>query len=730
MIARQFSQLLKRKSHTLSISNEVQHALAGKTPVVALESTIITHGLPFPQNVEMALRVEKVIRDAGAVPATIAFINGKPKVGLTINEIEQLADYATRGDVNKVSRRDIAYTVGNNLQGGTTISGTMILAHLAGIKVFATGGLGGVHRGAEVTMDVSADLEELGRTPVAVVCAGPKAILDIEKTMEYLETKGCMVATMGSRGVNVPGFYTRDSGVKSPYNFNDAKDAAKIIHAGNKLGLNSGYLFCVPPPESIALDDAYVERIILTASQKANELGIKGKELTPYLLSEIAKITAGISVKTNVEFVLNNAKVGADIAKELNGLNQTAAGQRLTAGNHQPSQIFETGREKVKNYIAVVGSVAMDTHCIMTGATRMADSNPGIIRSAIGGVGHNVALAAHRSNRDSSVDTKLITSVGDDVSGSAILGLTELQTDGFFIDKKHTTAQYTSMHSSDGNLIVACADMDLPTKIPLDHITAELAKLKPQVVLTDANVSAEVLEILVKLQREQDFKLVFEPTSMAKAGKISKIRALKPFPNQSFFLATPTVAELETMFKSFDYEGKFDVDNWFPIIDSLQVDSSLKKLSKETKSPFFNSILKKGIFQMGCYLIPYIPRLVIKDGANGLYVFTLIDDVSKLEFPNDAANFSILTKGSTLNGSQVGILFEHFEIPEKNVSVINVTGAGDTLVGVLLNELCVHGDIFIGDGDAKYRSLKRAQLGAKLTVEDESNVSKQLGHLA
>lgn len=390
----------------MSISEEVKCALSQGKPVVALESTIITHGLPFPQNLEMAVAVENIIRSNNAVPATTAFLNGIPKVGLAGSEIEQLASYAKTGSINKVSRRDIAYTMAKKLFGGTTISSTMILSHMAGIKVFATGGLGGVHRGAEITMDVSADLEELGRTPVAVVCAGPKAILDIEKTMEYLETKGCLVATQGPPGVKVPGFYSRSSGVTSPYNFENFEEAASMIHSGLALGLKSGYLMCIPPPAEVALSESLIETTIHNATIKAFDLGIKGKKLTPFLLSEIARETQGQSVKSNIEFVLNNAKAAAQIASNLVRLEHP--GQPIL---HQPSSILQPKKNDVKststNTSVVIGSIALDTHCSMTKSVRMSDSNPGCIRSAIGGVGHNVALAANLSNKYPTVQTKL-----------------------------------------------------------------------------------------------------------------------------------------------------------------------------------------------------------------------------------------------------------------------------------------------------------------------------------
>lgn len=306
----------------LVISEEIQQTLNDKQkPIVSLESTIITHGLPYPDNLSMATEVERIIRANGAVPATCAFIEGIPYVGLTSHQLEYLSEQASKKEINKVSRRDIGYTMANKVNGGTTIALTMILSHLAGIKVFATGGLGGVHKDGHLTMDVSADLTELGRTPVSVVCAGPKSILDIGLTMEYLETQGVFVGTYNDNNrtrIEIPGFYCRDSGIQSPYSFNSFVQAASIIHSQNNLmSLKSGNVFCIPPPEDSALPSELINNIIENANEEAKEKGIRGKNLTPFLLSKIANDTKGKSVECNINFVYNNAVSATKIAKEL-----------------------------------------------------------------------------------------------------------------------------------------------------------------------------------------------------------------------------------------------------------------------------------------------------------------------------------------------------------------------------------------------------------------------------
>lgn len=300
----------------LDVSEEVQKALDEGKPVVALESTIISHGMPYPQNVETALNVEKVIRDNGAVPATIAIISGKLRVGISKEEIDHLGRKGL--DVIKASRRDIPVLAAKGEDGATTVAATMILAHLAGVKIFATGGVGGVHRGAETTMDISADLEELAETPVMVVCAGAKSILDLGLTMEYLETKG--VTVFGYQTEELPAFYTRKSGFKVDYRMDTPKELADVYQAKEDLGLRGGMLVTNPIPEEYAMDSDYINKSINEAVEEANRLGIKGKETTPFLLDKIQKITGGTSLAANIQLVYNNAKLAAKIACELSKL--------------------------------------------------------------------------------------------------------------------------------------------------------------------------------------------------------------------------------------------------------------------------------------------------------------------------------------------------------------------------------------------------------------------------
>jgi len=294
----------------LDVNPEVAEALASGKPVVALESTIISHGMPYPQNVETALNVEKIIRENGAVPATIAIIGGRLKAGLTAEEIEY---FGKKGqDIAKASRRDLAVLCARGEDGATTVTTTMIIAHMAGIKIFATGGIGGVHRGAETTMDISADLEELGQTPVMVVCAGAKSILDLGLTLEYLETKGVPVIGYGTE--ELPAFYTRQSGFSVDYRIDSAEELAATFKAQHDLGMKGGMLVANPIPEEYAMPLETINAAIDQAIGECNENGIHGKETTPFLLARVAELTGGNSLASNIQLVYNNAKLAAKTA--------------------------------------------------------------------------------------------------------------------------------------------------------------------------------------------------------------------------------------------------------------------------------------------------------------------------------------------------------------------------------------------------------------------------------
>ena len=308
---------MKNLENYLEIKQEVKEALLYNKPVVALESTIISHGMPYPENVKMAKKVEEIIKSEGAVPATIAIMNGKIKIGLTDKDLEELAQAK---EVAKVSRRDIARILASSTLGATTVASTMILAEMAKIKFFVTGGIGGVHRGYEKTLDVSADLEELAQTNVTVICAGAKAILDLPRTMEYLETKG--VNVVGYQTKVLPAFYTRESDIKLMSFVDTAQELAKIIYTKDELDLKGGTLVVNPIPVEDSIEASYINKIIDKAIEESFNQGIEGKDVTPFLLKRIVEETKGKSLEANLALVYNNAKVGAQIAKAYNEISK------------------------------------------------------------------------------------------------------------------------------------------------------------------------------------------------------------------------------------------------------------------------------------------------------------------------------------------------------------------------------------------------------------------------
>ena len=297
----------------LDIAPEVQQALRDNKPVVALESTIISHGMPYPQNVTTALQVEAEVRAHGAVPATIAIIDGRLKAGLSEEDIELLGK---RGrDAVKVSRRDIPFVIAAGQMGATTVASTMIISAMAGIKIFATGGIGGVHRNAQQSFDISADLQELAQTPVAVVCAGAKSILDLRLTLEYLETHG--VPVVGYQTDTLPAFFTRDSEFSVDYRLNSPLEIARVLHAKWAMGLQGGMVIANPIPDAFAMPRALIDGAIEQALQEASAQGIGGKESTPFLLARVCELTGGDSLAANIQLVLNNARLAAAVGLEL-----------------------------------------------------------------------------------------------------------------------------------------------------------------------------------------------------------------------------------------------------------------------------------------------------------------------------------------------------------------------------------------------------------------------------
>ena len=508
----------------IRIAPSVQAALDAGRPVVALESTIISHGMPFPANLQTAKEVEEVIEKCGATAATIAILDGVCCIGLTPEELDRFAQLGSAGQVSKISRRDVALCVAKGAHGGTTVSCTMLLAHMAGIPVFVTGGIGGVHRGGEDSMDVSADLCELGRTPVMVVSAGVKSILDIPRTLEYLETQGVCVVALGSG--EFPAFFTRASGVEAPARVDTTSEAAAVAHAQHRLGLASGMLVGVPIPVDAEADAALVQGAIDQALQEAAAQQISGRAITPFLLKRIAELSGGKSLASNIALIKNNAKAGAEIAVELARLRGRIGGgggggaDRAGAASSEAAAPVSASGSPV-----VVGGCVADLVCCPDSGTELLPrpSSPGRLECTPGGVGRNIAEALARLG----TFPLLVSAVGQDGMGSLLVEHLEslassgspLQTSGVRRLSEGRTATYTAMMDGGGDLSAAVADMEIHRHISMHLIQEFTTQIRSApLCIADANLCSEALTGLAALARAAGTPLWLEPTSVPKAA--------------------------------------------------------------------------------------------------------------------------------------------------------------------------------------------------------------------
>ncbi|XP_037818341.1 pseudouridine-metabolizing bifunctional protein C1861.05-like [Lucilia sericata] len=526
-----FQRNLSSFRKLLDIHPTVKNALHHQEPVVALESTIITHGMPYPQNLETAFEVEDIVRSAGATPATIALMDGRLKVGLSKDDIVQLAKME-RSDVIKSSRRDLAYVISNGKCGGTTVAATMIVAHMAGIKIFATGGVGGVHRDGHITMDVSADLVELGRTPVTVVSSGVKSILDIPRTLEYLETQGVCVAAYNSEGGKFPDFYTRDSGCKAPYNLQNPLEAAKLINALHQLQLQSGILIGVPIPAEYAADKDLITAAINQAYKDAAAQGVEGKEVTPFLLAAIAKITGGSSLKANMALIKNNAHVAAKIACELsNTVNKNAQPSEHTSTTSRNPLVI--GASMLDLCLTMLDDIPLN----LDGATYRTSA-----KESGGGVGRNLAEAIYKLNGAAS----FVSVIGKDHMGQSLLQLIpESMRHGILIDQEKTTSICSIIFDKFGNCKMCLANMEIHKSLTPKVIRQQEEQFKhTPLVVIDGNLSVNTIETILELSLQYNKPVFFEPTDMLIAGKPFELDTTL---TQQIRLITPNVFELKAI---------------------------------------------------------------------------------------------------------------------------------------------------------------------------------------
>ncbi|XP_042693713.1 pseudouridine-metabolizing bifunctional protein C1861.05-like isoform X3 [Centrocercus urophasianus] len=598
------------------IQPSIQEALVEGRPVVALESTIITHGMSYPQNLSMAREVEKIVMRNGAVPATIGILKGQIHVGLTDEELQFLA---SSKNVVKVSRRDLPYVLSKGLSGGTTVSGTMIAAHKAGIPVFVTGGIGGVHRGGENTLDVSADLTELGRTPVAVVSAGVKSILDIGRTLEYLETQGVCVAAFGESRM-FPAFFSSQSGFQAPYHVQDEEEAAELIASALGLGLSSGVLIAVPCPQKQAASSQLIEDAIQQALSEARSKGISGKELTPFLLQRINELTNGKSLDSNLALIQNNARVGSCIAVALSKLQKaTRKGSLPRRGN---TTVPQPGGGQ---------------------------TNAGRVRRTFGGVGRNLADCLSRLG----LTPLFLSAVGKDEHSESILHYCQhmdmsaiLQLEG------KSTATYSAMITSAGELSIGLGDMDIHQQITEQYVSQFKENLcRAPLVCIDGNVPLSTIQYICQLAKDHQLAVCYEPTDENKASK--------PFLSDSWKALTyicPNLQELKAINRT--------LGNPLP----AEAPSRLEDIVKMAAA-------------LACPLLSHLCCVIVTLGSHGVLLCgrSLGGSISLRPAPHDQT-------------AAASLCATHYPaIPISREEIVNVSGAGDSLMaGIAAGMLANH----------------------------------------
>ncbi|KAF1979731.1 hypothetical protein BU23DRAFT_548929 [Bimuria novae-zelandiae CBS 107.79] len=743
------------------VSEEVREALHAKKPVVALETTIYTHGFPYPENVALASLLESVVRVNGGVPATIGILDGVARVGMDPEELIRLTESAGKSTTLKLSRRDLSYVcgqrlVGKNFNGGTTISSTMLLAHLVGIKIFGTGGLGGVHRGAESSMDISADLTELGRTPVAVISSGCKSFLDIPRTLEYLETEGAYVGTFadGRKGdVDFPAFWSRDSGVKSPTTVENEIEAAAIIHAQHSLNISSGLHFANPIPTESAIPKETMDVVIEEAIRQANASGITGKDNTPFILNKIKELTQGASIPANKALIESNVRRATIVARELAILESKQEGaQGLASPAFNPiwSSPVPTSEDTLSNSspssrpsssqspiapsepdIVVAGALAVDFSCDYAPFANSSDplepvphtSNPAVVNQTLGGVAHNIAKAAHLLG----ASVQLKSTVGDDLSGRA--AISQLEDEGMDTAGIHTlpkparTAQYVAINNANKDLTLAMADMKILETIPFPKLTEMLAlPSAPKVLVADANWDSASLHRWLALGRNRGgTTTVFEPVSTAKALRIfpSDLKKSESDLYPLVDIITPNERELTALHNHAYKMRLFEAPEWFGVIDALGIPSSgLRVPLAHTTSP---ALVDAGLPQQAIKLLPFFPTILTKLGPRGVLLVQMLKPENPVLSQADEARH-VLSR--CYNGSkEVGGLYVRLyetEVLGKE-DVVSVNGCGDTFVGVLA--------VGLGSGKGVRECVELAQRAAGLTLRSAESVSPELRSL-
>ncbi|XP_043194157.1 pseudouridine-metabolizing bifunctional protein C1861.05-like isoform X2 [Amphibalanus amphitrite] len=569
---------------SMQVAPPVAEALRAGDAVVALESTIITHGMPYPQNLETAERVEEIIREQGAVPATVGILGGQLHVGLSRAQMERLARHER--PCVKTSRRDLPCVMAKGLDGGTTVSGTLVAAARAGISVFVTGGVGGVHRGGHRTMDVSADLIDLGRAPVCCVCAGVKSILDVGRTLEVLETQGVCVVTLGESD-RFPAFFTSDSGHRSPHHVTTCSEAAAVAYQHSELGLESGLLLAVPIPDQYRAEGRSIQAAIEQAVSEAEQQGVSGRDVTPFILARVNELTGGASLQANIHLVENNALHGAKVAVELAELKRNRGKRGRLEGS--VTRAAAQSRDKVqkddpapdasggRGVPTVIGGSIVDfvikttdKHLQMDGSTHR-----GHIAQSYGGVGRNVADALSRLGHR----PHFVSAVGRDQLGLAVIA-NNPHMDWRCVDRRESlcTASYAVLVDSTGSVQFGVGDMDIHEAITPELVERHRASLvSSPLVVTDANTPSPSLSAAARLCAAAGVPIWFEPTDLRKAVKSAALLTAGHQPPVLY--SSPNAAELHTMLTALtpDRPGAFHLLKGDQLLDACR-DASLRLL--------------------------------------------------------------------------------------------------------------------------------------------------------
>ncbi|EGO03266.1 hypothetical protein SERLA73DRAFT_69168 [Serpula lacrymans var. lacrymans S7.3] len=762
-----------RKQAPIDIHPEVEDALGRNIPVVALESTIISHGMPYPTSLETAQSLESIVRSTGSVPATIALIGGRIKIGLQPLELEYIADTTANPNITKLSRRDIAPAISMKRDGATTCSATLIFAALAGIKVFATGGLGGVHRGGERTMDVSADLQELTRCPVGLVSAGVKSILDIGRTLEYLASQLNHVQRGVDLSTNTIGnswsFYTARSGFKTPWRVNDAGTAATVLHTQWKLGMTNGVLFAAPIPEEYEAAGLAIQQAVERAISEAEDNGIhkSGKEVTPWLLKRVGEITGGKSLASNVALVRNTALIGGQIAVEYAKLERYTTAQdvqlhpvaklsTLTNLTIQEKPVYS--KTEPSPSLIVVGCAAVDitsqpyVHPDSNSNLGLHSTSPGKVSISLGGVGRNISEAAHRIMSSQSPDlssaTMLMSPVGSDPFGRLLMDETRMlgmRTDGLIANDEESSAVCNMLVDASGNLKEGVADMDITCSLDGDMVVRYLETYTPKVLAVDGNLSETTLTTLVDYCSQKILDIFFEPTSVMKSTNIlSAIAEVKDLTRSPVTFASPNILELcriyhEVRSPSWDLMSS---EAWWRVIDGFGLGSAfrmdLEKLARmdvskdDPRQGTLSFLISEGIAQMAINLLPFFEKLVIKCGERGVIVAMRLSGhvVETLPWISATNSFDARRVIARSMSSREMVVLQHF--PALHIdksSIINVTGAGDSLVGSLLATLVSNPKAFESPKSLK-DMVDKAQQAAVLTLQSSASVSPLLSAMS